>query len=355
MFLQKILLLLANTHLLSLVTMKKLNLALQGGGSHGAFTWGVIDRLLEEPDLAIGDLCGTSAGAMNATVLAYGLNVGGPAKAKELMFEFWSKVSKGARMSSMQPSWYDRWLGAGNMDYSPGFLMADMVMQHLSPYQFNPMDYNPLRDIVTELVDFDRLRNCHENKLFLCATNVRRGRTKVFPLAEVTIDAVMASACLPFLFKAVTIDGEDYWDGGYMGNPPIFPLIDGSDSSDIMIIQINPIEIKQTPTTVVEIRDRVNEITFNSSLMLEMRRVNFVQKLLERGIDLDGKLHTLRIHAINPQEDIAELNISSKLNADWDFLMYLFELGRKYAKEWLDENKEKVGVKSSCDISEMFL
>lgn len=335
--------------------MKKLNLALQGGGSHGAFTWGVIDRLLDEPDIEIEDMCGTSAGAMNATVLAYGLNVGGRQKAKELLRDFWSKVSMASKRSLLQPSMLDRWLGNGNMDYSLGFLMSEFVAQNFSPYQFNPMDYNPLREIVLEVVDFERLRHCHQNKLFLCATNVRRCRTKVFPLEEISIDAVMASACLPFLFKAVTIDGEDYWDGGYMGNPPIFPLIDGSTSSDIMIIQINPIEIKETPTTAVEIRDRINEITFNSSLMLEMRRVNFVQKLLERGFDLDGKLHTLRIHAINPQEDIAPLNISSKLNADWEFLMYLFELGRKYTTNWLKEHKDKIGKESSCNLVETFL
>ncbi len=334
---------------------KVLDLALQGGGSHGAFTWGVIDRFLEEESLELGGLCGTSAGALNATVLAYGLHKGGKTLARELLHQMWNKVSEMGALSFMQPSWIDKAIGPGNMDYSPGFMFFGMLTEFLSPYQFNPMDVNPLRDLVAELVNFEELRACKKTKLFVCATNVRKCRAKVFDLKEISLDAVMASACLPFLFKAVTIDGEDYWDGGYMGNPPIFPLIDGTDCSDIMIIQVNPINIKETPKTVVEIRDRINEITFNSSLMLEMRRVNFVEKLLDSGFDYGGKMRHLRFHAINPEEHIADLNISSKLNAQSEFINYLYNLGRTYANDWLNENYDSIGVKSSISVEDIYL
>lgn len=334
---------------------KVLDLALQGGGSHGAFTWGVIDRFLEEDSLDLGGLCGTSAGAMNATVLAYGLHKGGKTLARELLHKFWNRVSEMGAFSMMQPSWIDKAIGPGNMDYSPGFLFFEMMTEFLSPYQFNPMDVNPLRGLMGEIVNFEELRACNKTKLFVCATNVKKCRAKVFDLKQISLDAVMASACLPFLFKAVTIDGEDYWDGGYMGNPPIFPLIDGTDCSDIMIIQVNPINIKETPKTVVEIRDRINEITFNSSLMLEMRRVNFVEKLLDSGFDYDGKMRHLRFHAINPEEHIAELNISSKLNAQADFIGYLYDLGRTYASDWLNVNYESIGVNSTVSIEDVYL
>jgi NTE family protein len=334
---------------------KHLAVALQGGGSHGAFTWGVLDRLLEEENLKLDGFCGTSAGAMNATVLAYGLMLGGREKARELLHTFWTKISEASRFSLLQPTWLDKLNSEGNMDYSPGFLYFEFLSMFSSPFQFNPMDYNPLRDVLLEIVDFERLKACQETKLFVCATNVRTGRAKVFDLKNISIDAVMASGCLPFLFKTVTIDGEDYWDGGYMGNPPMFPLIDGTSCSDILIVQINPIHIEESPTEAAAIRDRINEISFNTPLMLEMRKVAFIDRLLDMGINPDGKFRRIFIHQINPEKDIADYNVSSKLNATWEFIDHLFRMGRKYASEWLDLHYDSIGVRSSCDIRKTFL
>lgn len=335
---------------------KHLALALQGGGAHGAFTWGVLDRLLEVEDLTLDGFVGTSAGAMNATVLAYGLHMEGKEKARELLELFWRKASSYSLFSPLQPSWYDLAFGkAGNMDFSPGYNFVELLSMYFSPYDLDPTGYNPLRGILEDIIDFERLRGCTATKLFVCATNVRRGRVKVFDLSQMTVDAVLASANLPMLFHAVTIDGEDYWDGGYMGNPPIFPLIDGTECSDICVVQINPINIPETPKTAVEIKDRVNELSFNSSLMLEMRKIEFVERLMKEGWNPGGRFRHLNVHNINPEEHIWDLNVSSKLNATWPFLNQLKNLGREYADDWLRKNYDKIGVESTCDIRETFM
>lgn len=336
--------------------VKLLELALQGGGSHGAFTWGVIDRLLEDERIKIEALCGTSAGAMNATVTAYGLHIGGRDKARELLYEFWKKISDYSYFSLLQPSWFDKEYDFGNMDTSLGYFFFDMMSLMFSPTQFNPTDNNPLRDVLLSLIDFQKLRNCTKTKLFLCATNVKKCRAKVFHTSEVSIDAVLASACLPFLFKAVEIDGDYYWDGGYMGNPPIFPLIENCPVDDILIVQINPVHIHHLPNRADEIRDRVNELSFNSSLMHEMRMVYMMKQLLKQGIKVEGIMaRDIRIHAINPENMMANFKVSSKLNTDWDFIKFLFKEGRKHADEWLDKHYDQIGVESSCNIKEMFL
>ncbi len=335
--------------------MKHIDVALQGGGSHGAFTWGVLESLLEHEELHIAGICGTSAGAMNAAMLAYGLMKGGKQGAKELLHKFWRKIADINAFTPIQPSWYDKLRSPGNMDTSFTFNFLHQVMQFVSPYQFNPLNLNPLKNVLLEFINFEELQQCQQTKLFVCATNVRRGRAKVFRTKEISVDAILASACLPFLFQAVRIDGEDYWDGGYMGNPPIFPLIDGTDCNDILIVQINPIEIDHTPMTALEIQDRINELSFNSSLMLEMRRVNFVQKMLENGINIDNRFKNLLLHNINPEKDLAQFNTSSKLNANWDFLLWLHRLGKKYGKEWLDQNFDKIGKESTCDVQKVFL
>ncbi|TAF65841.1 MAG: patatin-like phospholipase family protein [Cytophagales bacterium] len=333
---------------------KKLAVALQGGGSHGAFTWGVIDRLLEDERLHLEGFCGTSAGAMNAVVLAYGMHSGGRMRAKELLEKFWREVASYIHTSPLQPSLYDILFGNGNMDYSPGYLMSEMMALFTSPYQ-SPIDINPLRDILLKFVDFDSLKQCKIVKVFVCATNVRKGKAKVFPTHEISVEAVLASANLPFLYKAVTIDGEDYWDGGYMGNPPIFPLIDGTDCSDILIVQINPINIPETPKNANEIRDRVNELSFNSSLMLEMRKIDFIDRLLDKGIDLGDKFRKIYVHNINPEKHIHHYNVSSKLNITWSFLSHLHQLGRQYAEEWIEQHFDKLGKKHSTNIREVFM
>ncbi|NJL14852.1 MAG: patatin-like phospholipase family protein [Microscillaceae bacterium] len=333
---------------------KTIDIALQGGGSHGAFAWGVLERLLEVRSLVIEGVCGTSAGAMNATMLAYGMHVGGRQGAIDILEKFWRKASQYQSQTFLQPSWLDRMFGTGRLDYSPAYYWLDYFTMAFSPYQFNPTDINPLKDLLEELVDFEELRRTEVIKLFVCATNVRTARAKVFTTQEITADAVMASACLPHLFKAVEIDGEAYWDGGYMGNPPIFPLIDDTETEDILLIQINPINITKVPRTAIEIRDRINELSFNASLMHEMRRIKFVQRLLELGVN-DGRLRQLHIHNINPEEEMNNMGVSSKLNTDWAFIQKLRRIGRRKAEEWLELNYDKINVESTCDIRATFL
>lgn len=334
---------------------KKISLALQGGGAHGAFTWGVLETLLQDERVNIEAISGTSAGAMNALMVAYGTATGGRKGAIDLLAKFWKRTSEQQRFSILQPSLIDRKLGNGRLDYSPAYHLFDFYSLLFSPYQFNPTDFNPLRDTLLELVDFDRLKAEGKMKIFVSATNVRTSRAKVFTREEITVDSVLASACLPYLFKAVEIEGEHYWDGGYMGNPPIFPLIDEAETADILLIQINPIVTEKVPKTSDEIRDRVNTLSFNSSLMHEMRRVNFVQRMLADGYDMNGILRNLYIHNINPEVALGQLNVSSKLNVDWKFLNQLRALGHAMAKDWLRDNFEFIGQKSTCDVKESFL
>jgi NTE family protein len=333
---------------------KKINLALQGGGSHGAFTWGIIERLLEEDDIQIDGICGTSAGAMNAVVTTYGMLKGGKQGALDLLNKFWQEISKAQAFTMLQPSWVDKMMNNGSLNFSPAYYFLDFFTLVFSPYQFNPLNINPLRSILEKHIDFDELHQAKKN-LFVCATNVRTSRVKVFHCQEVSVEAVLASACLPFLFQTIEIDGESYWDGGYMGNPPLFPLIDHTNTPDIMLVQLNPIHKEEVPKTVEGIRDRINEIGFNSSLMWEMRKINFVEKLLDEGLNLDGRLKRLYIHHINTEKVICQLGVSSKLNADWGFLQYLRNKGRETAEKWLEEHKQFIGVKSTCDIAKTFL
>src|SRR6185437_12480559 len=281
---------------------KTINLALQGGGSHGAFTWGVLDRLLEEERLDIEGISGTSAGALNAAIMAQGLvNRGGRQGAKDELDTFWRRISDLARFSPVHRSAVDHVLGNWNIDGSPGAVWLDLVERVFSPYQLNPMNLNPLRDLLVDHLDVAAIQACDRLKIFVCATNVETGHARIFQRHEVTLDALLASACLPFTFQAVEIDGVPYWDGGYMGNPVIFPLIYYCDSRDVAIVQINPLVRKGTPRTANEIVNRVSEISFNSSLIAEMRAIAFVQRLIE-GKSLKGKavarLKHMRIHMI---------------------------------------------------------
>ena len=335
---------------------KKINLALQGGGAHGAFTWGVLDRLLEEERLEIEGISATSAGAMNGTVLAYGYAIGGREGARAALAQFWQRVSRAAMKSPLQPSWLDRALGNHSLHFSPAFVTADLMSRLFSPYEFNPFNHNPLREVLEASVDFAVLRR-RENplKLFLSATNVRTGKVKVFERHEIGPMHVLASGCLPFLFQAVEIDGEHYWDGGYMGNPAIFPLIYGCDCKDIVIVHINPLERDEVPRTAMEIMNRVNEISFNSSLMREMRAINFVTRLIDGGI-VDGKhLSRVFIHSVLADPVMKKLGVSSKLNADWNFLQHLHGAGRQYAAAWIDAAFDRLGVESTVDIRAQYL
>lgn len=334
---------------------KSINLALQGGGAHGAFTWGVLDRLLEEESLEIEAMTGTSAGAMNGVLVAYGTAMGGPYKAKKLLESFWRKISSAAIFSPIQPTLMDKFFGNNDMAFSPAVYALDFMTKMFSPYQFNLFNVNPLRDVLSELVDFRELRQRAGMKLFVNATNVRTGKIKIFSHKELTVDMLLASACLPFLYKAVEIDGESYWDGGYSGNPALYPLFYECSTKDIMLVQINPINIDEVPTRPEEIMDRVNEISFNATLMREMRAISFVTKLIKGGNISEKEYKDIHIHIIEAEEVMDGLGRNSKLNADWDFLNHLKETGRQAAEDWLNANYNKIGKESTIDIRKYFL
>jgi NTE family protein len=335
--------------------LKVINLALQGGGAHGAFTWGVLDRLLEEARLGFDGISATSAGAMNAAVFAYGLAEGGREGAKRALANFWRRISHAAAFSPLQPTALDRMLGNKSLEWSPSFIAFDMLSRLLSPYQFNPLNYNPLRDVIAACVDFEKLRTtCCPVKLFLSATNVRTGKVRVFANDEVNVDTVLASACLPFMFHAVEIDGDPYWDGGYMGNPCLYPLIYECESTDVLVVHINPLERKHMPHTAAEILNRINEISFNSSLMREMRAIVFVTKLIDSG-ELKSPMKRMLMHSIAANEMMNGLGHASKLNADWEFLTGLRDAGRAHADAWIKENFAKLGESSTVDIRATYL
>lgn len=336
------------------VNRKRVNLALQGGGSHGAFTWGVLDRILEDGRLEIAAISGTSAGAMNAVALADGYTAGGPEGAREKLEGFWKTMSDAARLSPVQRSPIDKLMGNWSLDQSPGYHMMDMMTRLFSPYQLNPTNMNPLKKVLEDCVDFDCVRHCNAIRLFISATNVETGRVKVFDSHSLTAEMVMASACLPFMFQAVEIDGVPYWDGGYMGNPALFPFHSESDTADIVVIQINPIERRGAPRTAQEIQNRLNEISFNSSLLKELRAIDFVARLIDEGkLDADHYRRE-RIHIIENQAALKPLGASSKVNAEWAFLTHLRDLGRQTADDWLDANFEAVGERSTVDLRTMF-
>ncbi len=333
---------------------KKANLALQGGGAHGAFTWGVLDRLLEDGRIEIAAMSGTSAGAMNAVVIADGLMRDGPDGARAALETFWSTMSKTAHASPIRRSPLDMLMGNWSLDRSPSYHMFDALTRVFSPYQFNPLNLNPLRDLLESCVDFDLVRSCDIMKIFISATNVETGRVKVFDRKALTVDMVMASACLPFVFHAVEIDGVPYWDGGYMGNPALFPFHAGSDSSDIIVVQINPIERKGAPRSAQDILNRINEISFNGSLLKELRAIDFVRRLIDEGKLEDTDYRTMHVHIIENQDELKPLGASSKMNVEWAFLCHLRDVGRETASAWLDKNFHDVAKRSTVDLRAMF-
>ncbi len=337
------------------VNSKKVNLALQGGGAHGAFAWGVLDRLLEDGRVTFDAVSATSAGAMNATVLGYGLTIGGAEGAREQLEKFWKKISDEGAKGPLQPSMIDKMMGNNSLDNSPAFMFFDILSRLMSPYELNPMNLNPLKDVLTSVIDFDVLREGCPIKLFLSATNVKTGKVRMFENSEIGPDQVLASGCLPFLFQSVMIDGEAYWDGGYMGNPAIFPLIYGSDTNDVVIVHINPLCRPEIPKTAKDILNRINEISFNSSLMREMRAIAFVTHLIDDG-QLDDKKHRrMLIHSIQDEKFMNSLGVTSKMNSDWRFLKELRDVGRACATTWLNDHLDDVGVRASTDIKAAFL
>ncbi len=325
-----------------------IDLALQGGGSHGAFTWGVLDRLLEEPWLRIAGISGTSAGAMNAAVLAVGWTEGGAEGARTALEKFWQSVSRAAAFSLLQRSPVDRFMGRWTLDTSPGYVLMDLMSRVLSPYALNPLDFNPLRNILGESVDCNRLAHS-PIKLFVTATSVRTGRGRIFRNAEITADVLLASACLPTMFRAVEIDGEAYWDGGFTGNPTITPLIRETDAHDSILVQINPRERSDTPRTAADILNRLNEISFNSPLMKELRMIALLRQVADPGTGEGARWAQMRTHRIMT-DMLAQFGASSKLNAEWEFVAMLRMEGRRAASEFLDTKGDDLGKRSTTDL-----
>ncbi len=334
---------------------KTINLALQGGGAHGAFTWGVLDRLLEDGRIAIDGISATSAGAINAALLAQGLMAGGPDGARQQLYDFWHGISLAASRTAPLFNWLDVFSQGWNRDLSPGHIAFDLASRLLSPYQLNPFKFNPLREQLAATIDVDRIRACETVKLFISATNVETGKIRVFDHKELTVDAILASACLPQIFHAVEIDGQHYWDGGYMGNPALFPLIYHCQSQDVLIVRINPIVRKGVPQTARDIDNRLNEITFNSSLMREMRAIAFVTKLIDEHRINDNTLKRMYIHMVEADQLMIRLGVASKLNPDWDFLCHLRDVGRERAERWIEATMDRLGRESTVDIREEFL
>ena len=345
------------------------DLALQGGGSHGAFTWGVLDRLLEDETLAIDGISGTSAGALNAAVLASGWAEGGRDGARAALGAFWRDVGgvRGCFGSDAETppgaaAWFNPWqafvdalpLGAYNLDRLPWYAWSQQFLRNVSPYQFDLLGRNPLRAVLQRHVHEDALRD-GPLALFVTATAVHTGQPRVFHREDLTIDALLASACLPQLFRAVEIDGEPYWDGGYSGNPALWPLIYETRAMDVLLVKINPLVRSVTPSTAAEIADRVNEITFNAGLVAEMRAIHFVERLVrERRVD-PGRYKALRLHMVADDEGLDLLQPSSKLNTDLGFLQRLHGLGRDAADRWLRAHRRDVGRRGTLDIAATFL
>jgi NTE family protein len=334
---------------------KHIDLALQGGGAHGAFTWGVLDALLEDGRLAFDAISGTSAGAMNAVVLADGLSRGGPERAREQLHTFWRSISREGGPLGAADDVLDRLLGFWQMPSFSPFTYFQRFTGFVSPYAINPLNINPLKDLIARLVDFDAVRACAEPRLFISATNVRNGKIRVFTGADVTAEAIAASACLPYLFQAVEIGDEAYWDGGYMGNPALFPFFDGGGAQDILLVQINPVERTEVPRTATAIVERVSEITFNASLLREFRAIDFVNRMLaEKRLDPKRYRHN-RLHRIDAGTALAHHSASSKLDTSWRFFEELRDAGREAARGWLAAHFDDIGVKATLDLRREFM
>jgi NTE family protein len=333
---------------------KKINLALQGGGAHGAFTWGVLDHLLQDERLEIEGISGASAGALNAVMLADGLARGGPEEARKRLADFWRGASVDGNLPRVQRAVVERLFSIFPFEGSPVQAWLDVMSQFVSPNDFNPLNINPLKELIEKFVDFDALHRAPDRQLFISATNVTTGRLRVFAGAKVTADVVMASACLPMLFRAVEIEGVPYWDGGYMGNPAIFPFFRATETEDVLVVQINPRVRKIAPTSTHEIMNRINEITFNSSLQAEFRAIDFVRRLIDQGRlprgTGPGEYRRVNVHRIALDEAFRKLTASSKLNSDYDFFVMLRNGGRRAARNFLDAHFDDLGRDGTIDL-----
>ena len=332
---------------------KRINLALQGGGAHGAFTWGVLDDLLHDGRIEIEGISGTSAGAINAVMVADGLARGGPEEARKRLAEFWRAASRDGDMSKLNRVVAERLFSLIPIAISPFQPWIDAMSKYFSPYDLNPLNINPLKDLIAKFVDFDAVRKSNM-QLFIAATNVRTGRLRVFSREDITPDAVMASAALPYVFKAVEIDGVPYWDGGYTANPPIYPFFRTTDTEDVLVVQINPAVRMEAPHSSQEIVNRINEITFNASLIAEYRAIEFVRRLIDEGTlprgTGDGQYRRINVHRVDLGFVGKRLTPASRLNTDFDFFEMLFRAGRRAARRFLDAHFDDIGVRSTIDL-----
>jgi NTE family protein len=337
--------------------LKNVNLALQGGGAHGAFVWGVLDFLLEDGRIGIEAISATSAGAMNAVALVSGMAVGGPEAARKCLLDFWKEVSRLDLVYDLY-SPLNQWIQALKLppEYHPFHAAIHFLTHSLPPNLLNPLNINPLRSLLLKVIDFERLNlSPGVPQLFLTATNIRTGKIKVFETPAITVESVLASACLPPYFQAVEVDGEHYWDGGYLGNPAIYPLIYRRGSKDVIIAQVTAIRRDDLPASAADVLHRITEISFNSSLMREMRAVAFATRLIDNG-ELDGNRHSrMFIHLIGNDPLMSQLGTATQFHPEWSLLCRLRDDGRKSASIWLDNNFEFVGSRSTVDIEEMFL
>jgi NTE family protein len=337
---------------------KKVNIALQGGGAHGALAWGILDAMLEDGRLEVEGFTASSAGTMNALAYAQGMHENGRDGARQQLQDFWWEISKaGAIFSPVHGNPMERLFG-GSGENPFAYFMFDTMTRMFSPYQFNPLDFNPLKNVLEKTIDFEKIRACDKLKLFISATNVRSGKVKIFQTKDLTIDVALASSCLPFLFKAVEVDEEYYWDGGYTGNPALYPLFYQTESVDIILIHLNPLYREEIPTTAPAIMNRLNEVTFNDSLLKELRAIAFVKKLIEHDMIKDEYKHMykdLLVHPIRADDMMKEFSITSKFDTDWDFLLKLRDAGRAGMKVWLEEHFDNIGKVTSVDLHEEFL
>ena len=334
------------------------NLALQGGGSHGAFIWGVLDRLLEDERIEFEGISGTSSGAMNAVVLADGLVKGGRDGARQALARFWQSVASHAPINQLPPNLLQP--REPGIDGGLGPIVKALVAlsRDFSPYQFNPFDLNPLRKIVTEQIDFQRLRAETELQLFVAATQVSTGKLRLFRTGELSVDALLASACLPSFHHAIEIDGEAYWDGGYSANPAVFPLFYECESPNVIVVLLHPLTRRQTPHTAEDIQNRVSELGFNSTFLREMRMIAQAteqsgQALFPLG-RLERRLRRMNFHLIEAEALVSQLAADSKLNAHLPFITMLHDLGRAQADLWLQNHFSSIGNQSSVDLAGLF-
>ncbi|GAA0621177.1 patatin-like phospholipase family protein [Thalassospira tepidiphila] len=329
---------------------KQINLALQGGGSHGAFTWGVLDRLLEDEEIELEAISGTSAGAMNAAVVTSGFCKGKYDGAREDLERFWSAVSEAARFSPLQRSPIDVLFGNWSLGNSPMYQWLDMSAKLFSPYDLNPAGDNPLAALLADVVDFDLL-NKSPTKLFITATNVETGQARVFRNPDISLDVLLASACLPNIYKTVEIDGVPYWDGGYSGNPSLGPLVRECSANDTVLVQINPVKRPGIPKTSHEISSRLNEISFNSSLVKELRMMSVIRKDMPPHQCEASSWGTMRMHLI-ASDVMLELDHTSKMNAEWDFMTMLRDKGREAAGVFLEKHRGDIGKTLTLDLEQ---